>query len=78
MTKPKMFEFAPTEKGRYALAAALAGFLATGMDRDDLIEYYIDNQIADYMSNPDKLVKDLETHGESMIEFIGNMNKKLT
>jgi hypothetical protein len=74
----KMFEFEPTEKGKLALAYALTGFLASGMDYSDLIEYYIDTQTAFYVNNPTKLKEDLETHGEDMLDFIGEMNKKLT
>ena len=78
MTKPKFFDLEVTEKGKAALAYALTGFLAHGMEYSDLIEYYIDTKVAYYMEHPNEFKKDLEIHADDMLEFIGEMNKRLT
>jgi predicted histidine transporter YuiF (NhaC family) len=73
----KILDIELTEKGMVALAYALTGYLARGMEYSDLIEYYIDTQTAWYLNNPNKLKEDLENHGDCMIEFIQSMSKKL-
>jgi hypothetical protein len=75
MPKPTKLEL--TEKSKFALAYALAGYIASGMDHEDLIEYYVDTQAAFFINNQEKMMEELKIHEEDVQEFLSSMIKEL-